>query len=155
MKLFFKGFNKRLLDKYNSKDDMPIELRSIYESLLEDKNKNGVPDMLDENGEFRQAIENGDVFITNQNGLDSLPSYAREKYEALMSINDSSGDNYGLDNSKDENHDLNQPKQNTLDNYSDEDIGVVKRNQNNSFSNLLVIILVVIGLVLLGAMLIN
>ena len=155
IKLFFKGFSKRVIDKYNSKDDVPVELRSIYESLLEDKNKNGVPDMFDENGAFKQAIENGDVFIANPNNLDSLPPDVREKYEALMSTHDSSDHNDGFGNSQNENHDLNQIQHNTLDDISDEDIGVVRRHRNNSFSNLLVLILVVIGLVLLGVMLVS
>lgn len=155
IKLLFKGFNKQVIHKYNSKDDVPDELRSIYESLLQDKDKNGVPDVFDENGTLKKAIEDANVLIANSSDLDSLPSDVREKYEALLREQNSGAINYSLDNAQNENHDLNQIKHNTLQNFTDEDIDVVKRNQNNSFPNLLVLTLMVIGLVLLGVMLIN
>ena len=155
LKLLFKGLNKRVHNKIYSKDDIPPELRETYESLLEDKNNNGMPDVFEESEVFRQAIERGDVFITNPNDLDGLPSDAREKHEALKRDQNSGGNYYGSDNLQNENHDVNQTIQNTLDDINDEDVNVVKRNRNNSFSNLFVLFLVVIGLVFLAVRLIS
>ena len=153
IKLFFKGFNKRLLDKYNSEDDMPIELRSIYESLLKDQDQNGVPDVFEEKGAFKSVLENRDIFIVNNNNLDSLSPEVRKKYEALMRDQNYNENNYSSDNSQKETLDLYQEKHNSLDNISDEDIGIYKRNSNNTFSSIFVRILVIVGLIVLGAML--
>ncbi len=85
---------------YNSLDDMPADVRQIYEKLmgvLADKNQDGVPDALEGlvNSGAAMPLAQGQATIVYNGqvyrGLDQLPPEARAKYEKFQNQFDANG----------------------------------------------------------------
>ncbi len=80
---------------YSSIDDMPPEIRKIYQEIagiLADNNKNGIPDILESNSETNIqniSINSGGATIINTDGkiftnVSELPQEAQDKYRFAM-----------------------------------------------------------------------
>lgn len=80
---------------YDSPDDMPPDVRQIWESLgglLADRDGDGVPDIAEHAGQVVHAATTFVVDGKAYQSLDELPSEARQRYEQAMARFDANGD---------------------------------------------------------------
>ncbi len=136
--------------KYQSIDEMPANVRANYEHVFRDSDGNGIPDIVESNGNQQTSMTTENKYIINgveYDSLENMPANVRAMFEMLVKDKDKNGlpdvQGSGFVNMKSVDTDIiegamnalsGRPgtgKYNDIKTISDEAIGIYRKQRNS------------------------